>query len=454
MNGRFRRLPDEVEVFSQCWSDLFACIRDKETDPVNWRRVGDTANYQKRCPWLPNEPHRGACNRQRLFIFDGLERYQTVDSQWLGLLFYQRRQFSEPRYRLSQLRQTERSNLLKCKGEDVGAQFYLEDIKSESAVHEQRCGSVESTAFLGVSEPNTTSLLEGRLIADLQSAIGHYTMLSTSLSELDNTEFSARLQSPSAAGESQTWTSGDAFRPATSDRSELTKHAVIFDGIVDRVKSYGSLVHGLQHHSTDFWSDGNSWYDGVFCFQLMGSLSASCGPFILHYARLKALQDIAANRSAREWFQFGKAFHESIAMQHCIDISTQNMYQTQKRSSAYRSIVSGYNAGVKVNLSCVSSGYPNECGDCTNRSQPIWTTKHSHNKMLENYQDAREIRTHNLPASVFILDLPTCYERLIITLTNAQSCLFCLPSNSNRAQSLDHVQCGFIVSTRQLAGKH
>ncbi|KAG5453974.1 hypothetical protein CSKR_201877 [Clonorchis sinensis] len=134
-----------------------------------------------------------------------------------------RRQFSEPRYRLSQLRQTERSNLLKCKGEDVGAQFYLEDIKSESAVHEQRCGSVESTAFLGVSEPNTTSLLEGRLIADLQSAIGHYTMLSTSLSELDNTEFSARLQSPSAAGESQTWTSGDAFRPATSDRSELTK---------------------------------------------------------------------------------------------------------------------------------------------------------------------------------------------------------------------------------------
>ncbi|TGZ66893.1 hypothetical protein CRM22_005110 [Opisthorchis felineus] len=133
-----------------------------------------------------------------------------------------RRQFSEPRYRLSQLRQMQRSNLLKCKGEDVGTQFYLEDIKSESAVHEQRLGSVESAAFLCESEPNTTSLLEGRLLADLQSAIGHYTMLSTSLSELDNTEFNVRLQSPSAAGESQTWTSGDAFRPAISDRSELT----------------------------------------------------------------------------------------------------------------------------------------------------------------------------------------------------------------------------------------
>ncbi|OON21692.1 hypothetical protein X801_02413, partial [Opisthorchis viverrini] len=128
-----------------------------------------------------------------------------------------RRQFSEPRYRLSQLRQLERSNLLKCKGEDVGTQFYLEDIKSESAVHEQRRGSVESAAFLGVREQNTASLLEGRLIAELQSAIGHYTMLSTSLSELDKTEFNVRLQSPSAAGESQAWTSGDAFRPATSD---------------------------------------------------------------------------------------------------------------------------------------------------------------------------------------------------------------------------------------------
>ncbi|KER32474.1 hypothetical protein T265_12808 [Opisthorchis viverrini] len=134
-----------------------------------------------------------------------------------------RRQFSEPRYRLSQLRQLERSNLLKCKGEDVGTQFYLEDIKSESAVHEQRRGSVESAAFLGVREQNTASLLEGRLIAELQSAIGHYTMLSTSLSELDKTEFNVRLQSPSAAGESQAWTSGDAFRPATSDRGELTK---------------------------------------------------------------------------------------------------------------------------------------------------------------------------------------------------------------------------------------